>query len=99
MFKYFWFFILCAVLLVAAIAHARDPKQVTAFRRANPCPATGKTSGACHGWVVDHRVPLCAGGPDAPSNMVWQEYKESLLKDKWEREICAFLKHSNERRN
>jgi hypothetical protein len=67
-----------AALLVAAAlattAHARidrDRAQVRAFRAENPCPATGRTRGACHGWHVDHITPLCAGGADRPSNMQW----------------------------
>ena len=27
------------------------------FRRDNPCPATGETTGACPGFHIDHRVP------------------------------------------
>ncbi len=82
-----------AILLVAlaAVAHARDPKQVRLFRAANPCPATGKTAGACPGWVVDHVVPLCAGGADQPSNMQWQTRADSVVKDRWERRVCRAL--------
>ena len=35
----------------------RDPKQKSAFRKNHPCPSTGKTSGACPGYEVVHRVP------------------------------------------
>lgn len=81
------------MILINSSSFARDPAQVRAFRKLNPCPSTGKTTGACKGWVVDHKIPLCAGGPDRPENMRWENYEESLLKDKWEREICAFLKN------
>lgn len=90
--KYLWFYILCALLLIATLAQARDPAQVRAFRKVNPCPSTGKTSGACQGWVVDHIIPLCWGGDDAPANMQWQEQKASYIKDKFEREACALKK-------
>lgn len=73
----------------------RDPQKVYAFRKENACPATQQTTGACPGWVVDHYIPLCAGGADDPANMVWQEKKESLIKDNWERALCRFLKISN----
>src|SRR5439155_14862422 len=42
------------------------------FERHNPCPSTGKTSGACPGYVVDHVVSLKRGGAVAPVNLVWQ---------------------------
>ena len=82
-------------VLVAAIAvpaFARDPAVVRAFRKANPCPSTGKTSGACPGFVVDHRVPLCAGGPDDVRNMAWQSVADAKWKDGVERQLCARLK-------
>ncbi len=81
-----------AVLLTLGIAEARDPHQVVLFRKDTPCPATGKTSGACPGYVVDHKYPLCAGGLDAPENMMWQEKAASLVKDRIERELCACKK-------
>ena len=52
-------------------------------------PSTGKTRGACPGYVVDHIEPLCAGGRDHPSNMQWQTREEAKKKDKKEREMCA----------
>src|SRR5262245_9499061 len=77
------------LLALAGLADARDPAQVRAFRKMNPCPATGKVSGACPGWVVDHIVPLCLKGADAPANMQWQTREASLIKDKEERVACA----------
>jgi len=41
------------------------------------------------GYVVDHIVPLCAGGADAPSNMQWQTVEEAKVKDRQERALCA----------
>ena len=41
------------------------------------------------GYVVDHVVPLCAGGADAPSNMQWQTVEEGKVKDRQERAMCA----------
>ena len=83
---------LAAGLFLAFSALARDPAQVRAFRKDHPCPATGKTTGACPGYVVDHMLPLCSGGADAPRNMVWQAAAASYLKDADERRLCAKLK-------
>lgn len=81
--------LLCAALLVAFAAEARDPAQVRQFRKAQPCPATGQSSGPCPGWVVDHIKPLCAGGPDHPTNMQWQTVEEAKAKDRQERKLCS----------
>jgi hypothetical protein len=68
---------------------ARSRAAVSEFKRLQPCPATGKPSGACPGYVVDHVVPLCACGPDAPSNMQWQTLEDSKVKDREERRQCG----------
>jgi hypothetical protein len=66
----------------------RDLRQRAEFRRVHPCPATGKIRGACPGYVVDHRKPLCAGGRDAPDNMQWQTVADAKAKDLAERLQC-----------
>ena len=63
---------------------ARSPQAVQQFKRANPCPGTGKTYGPCPGYVVDHVMPLKRGGADAPGNMQWQTKEEAKGKDRWE---------------
>lgn len=60
-----------------------------AFKHSHPCPTTGKTSGPCPGYVIDHIVPLCASGPDAAYNMQWQTTDQSKEKDRWERKECT----------
>lgn len=40
------------------------------------------------GYVVDHEIPLCAGGPDRLDNLQWQEVGASYVKDVFERELC-----------
>jgi len=62
----------------------RDPRARQAFVKSHPCPSTGKTRGACPGYVVDHIKPLKRGGADAPSNMQWQTTAAAKAKDKWE---------------
>lgn len=63
-----------------------------AFKKLHPCPATGKTSGACPGWSMDHVVPLASCGCDAVWNLQWlpNELKSAagtLPKDRWERRV------------
>jgi hypothetical protein len=63
---------------------ARSPHAKEAFRKSHPCPATGKTYGACPGWVVDHVRALKHGGADDPSNMQWQTREAAKIKDRTE---------------
>ena len=42
---------------------ARSAKARDDFKKAHPCPATGKSHGPCDGYVVDHVKPLKKGGP------------------------------------
>jgi hypothetical protein len=82
-------------LLIAGPACAKTPRNGyarEAFRSTHPCPATGETRGPCAGYVIDHIEPLCAGGADAPENMQWQAADEALLKDDFEREVCAAMR-------
>lgn len=62
----------------------RSPLMKAHFRQAHPCPATGKTHGACPGYVIDHVVALKRGGADAPYNMQWQTTAAAKAKDKIE---------------
>ena len=55
-----------------------------AFMRQRPCPSTGKASGPCPGYVVDHVQALECGGADAPGNMQWQTVAEAKAKDRIE---------------
>jgi hypothetical protein len=51
---------------------ARSSTAKHQFERSNPCPSTGRTSGGCPGYVIDHKTALKHGGADSPSNMQWQ---------------------------
>lgn len=86
------------VLVAAALAAACSPAsakfprshaQLVEFARVHPCPSTGLRITSCPSYVIDHVVPLCMNGADLPSNMQWQEYRASLVKDKAERKQCA----------
>jgi hypothetical protein len=72
----------------------RSHAAKAAFQRANPCPTTGATRGGCPGHVVDHMVPLCAGGADAPVNMQWQPVDEAKIKDREEAKLCRSLRRA-----
>lgn len=69
----------------------RSKAAINAFKRQQPCPATGSSSGRCPGYVIDHVNPLECGGADAPSNMQWQTVAEGKAKDKTERS-CAITR-------
>ena len=62
----------------------RSSQAKREFRKMEPCPATGETTGACPGYVIDHIRPLACGGPDDPNNMQWQSREEAKAKDRWE---------------
>lgn len=84
---------LFVLILVFAfgIAEAKIYRSSSAkaeFKRLQPCPATGRPRGACPGYIIDHVVPLCAGGPDDPGNMQWQTVEAAKLKDRDERRQC-----------
>lgn len=63
---------------------ARSAKAKQQFKRQHPCPSTGKGSGACPGYVIDHVHPLKRGGRDAPDNMQWQTVQDAKIKDRTE---------------
>ncbi len=67
--------------------HGRIARSSTAraeFERSHHCPSTGKATGACPGYVVDHVKPLKRGGADVPSNMRWQTTEQAKAKDRVE---------------
>src|SRR5689334_4897128 len=81
-------FAVFGIFWASAFAAERSAKAKQEFRNTHPCPSTGKKRGACPGYVVDHVKPLCAGGPDRPSNMQWQTIADGKKKDRVERQMC-----------
>lgn len=77
-----------ALALGAALASERSAAARYQFRKLNPCPATQSRHGPCPGYVMDHIIPLCAGGADHPDNMQWQTSEAAKLKDSEERKSC-----------
>jgi hypothetical protein len=62
----------------------RSSSARTSFQRSNPCPSTGRRTGRCPGYVIDHVTPLKRGGADHPDNMQWQTVAAAKQKDKIE---------------
>lgn len=63
---------------------ARSSTARHEFQRQHPCPSTGRSTGACPGYVIDHLTPLKRGGTDAPSHMQWRTIREAKAKDRIE---------------
>ena len=84
--------LLCLVVaLTAPAAEASNHRSKvlrSEFQRTHPCPSNGHRRGACPGYVIDHVVPLCAGGWDHPDNMQWQTVADAKAKDIEERQQC-----------
>ena len=73
----------------SSLKNVRRASAKKSFRASNPCPATGKTTGSCKGYVIDHTTPLACGGADVAANLQWQTTAEAKLKDKTERAGCV----------
>lgn len=81
-----------ALALSSADVDARQPRSHSAkatFQRLYHCPSTDKPRGPCPGYIIDHVIPLCAGGADDPLNMQWQTIAEAKIKDREERRQCG----------
>lgn len=70
----------------------RSRAVLAAFQRLHPCPATGKTTGSCEGWAINHTLPLSCGGCDAVSNLDWMPVEikscsDPWCRDRWERKV------------
>jgi hypothetical protein len=75
----------------AAASPKRHPAVTRQFQHLHPCPSTGRKTGPCPGFVKDHVLPLCAGGPDRVDNMQWQALAEAKAKDREETALCRSL--------
>jgi hypothetical protein len=81
----------CCLALAPSVALAREYRSSAVkheFQRLHPCPSTGRTTGACPGYVKDHIRALACDGPDSVANMQWQTVAEAKAKDKWETKGC-----------
>jgi hypothetical protein len=66
----------------------RDPAQRAEFMKSHPCPATGRSVGACPGHQVDHVLALCAGGADTAANMQWLSTELHKIKTRSDAAAC-----------
>lgn len=80
--------ICCLIAGVTLAGQPRSPSVVREFERLSGYPH-GRA-----GFVVDHKIPICAGGPevDVVTNMAWQERIASYRKDAFERALCREMK-------
>ncbi len=63
--------LLALALCASAFAAPRDAAVRYEFRKAHPCPSTGKRTGRCPGYQIDHTVAIMNGGADTVANMQW----------------------------
>ena len=66
---------------VARDAHgriARSRNVLRVWKSTHPCPANGRTNGACPGFDVSHAWPLSCGGPDSPENLSWLPHRDHV---------------------
>ena len=73
---------------------ARSSAVLSAFKRAHPCPATGLSTGACPGWIMDHVIPLACGGCDAVANLQWLPTDLWKQKSLFERDAGVYSKEA-----
>lgn len=68
----------------------RSSAVIAAFRQLHPCPRTGRKTGACPRWAINHIIPLAKGGCDSVINMMWlpveiKSCSSPYCVDRWER--------------
>ena len=84
--------LLILALSLPAMAGQRSAAEVMAFKRENPCPATGLTYGKCPGYEIDHANALCMGGSDTRDNMQWLTIQEHRWKTRTDVRVCRQLR-------
>lgn len=80
-----------AVMALTQLAEAKTQRSTAArhaFVKANACPATGQHRLPCHGWQIDHVMPLKCNGPDTTGNMQWLSVEDHKAKTKREAKLC-----------
>lgn len=80
--------LILAALFSITVSHGAERSAAAKYQFKKQ---TGYLSGR-PGYVIDHIIPLCAGGPDTPENMQWQTIAEAKIKDKDERATCKKMR-------
>jgi len=75
-----------STVLSPALASAGVHRSYAAKRESqpeHPCLSTGRTSGACPGYVQNHIVRLACGGPDTVANLQWHPAAICVVAQSW----------------
>lgn len=65
----------------------RSDAEIAKFKRIWPCPSTGKKSGPCPKYAINHSVPIACGGCDSIHNMEWMRIDVKRVHDTYERKV------------
>ena len=84
MFRAILLIALCVQFTPAEARIKRSQSAKVEFKHDNPCPANGERKGPCKGYIMDHRIGLCVGGPDVAANLRWMTVETAKAKDRWE---------------
>ena len=79
-----WRTVACSNSATKGSKSSHSCQRIRISHRHEGSPSTGRSSGRCPGYVVDHVRPLECGGADAPSNRQWQTVADGKAKDKTE---------------
>ena len=63
------------------------------FVQLNPCPANGRAVAACPGYIIEHAIPLCAGGRDTADNLVWRRASDARRREAVEQRYCGCVRN------
>ena len=71
-----WIVLVTLLAASSTLAAQRSPTVRAEYQRAVPCPSTGKPTGRCPGYELDHITPLKCGGRDHVANLQWLTTKQ-----------------------
>ena len=79
-----------------ATATPPSPAAQAEFQRLHPCPANDARASDCPGYVIEHVVPLCLGGPDVAYNLRWQTVAEAKMNEVRDTRRCPAPRREGE---